>query len=320
MNSQIQLLQLPELKSITKDFDFIVIDAAVDDAWGTQLLEDTKNVFKIVDPETSKTIEMYEELSNQLLEAGVSRSSKLLVIGGGASSDLGGFVAATILRGISWSVIPTTLLSMIDASIGGKVAINTRFGKNLIGAFHNPETIFLCTSFVETLPNEDLISGYGELIKYAFLSDDIYRSIMSGSSLKEWIQLSVRYKQKIVELDPNENGVRRMLNFGHTFGHAYEKNFDIRHGHAVLLGISTMFKLFFPEGEQKLCDLMNKLSADLKYIETPSFDKDEIWNFVCNDKKIEHENIHLAVPGRNGVTIEIFEMSKLKDIFYSWQK
>ena len=133
--------------------------------------------------ETTKTIPEYERCVEYFLQEGVNRNSHLIAWGGGATSDFAGFVAATILRGINWSVIPTTLLSIIDASIGGKVAVNTRSGKNLIGAFHLPENIWIDQSFISTLPKGEITSGQGELIKYLLLSEQIYKKFKDVNQL-----------------------------------------------------------------------------------------------------------------------------------------
>ena len=132
---------------------------------------DGKTVFYLEQPELDKNLIMYSQAIEFFTQNNISRNDKILAIGGGATLDFAGFVAATILRGIKWESYPTTLLAMVDAAFGGKVGVNTKAGKNLVGQFHQPEDVFLCTEFLSTLPKEEILSGQGEIIKYCFLSN-----------------------------------------------------------------------------------------------------------------------------------------------------
>lgn len=263
------------LFKLVSKYDFIVIDRQVKELYFDSL----EDAYVLEDAEGSKSLECFELICNDFIKKGIKRDSKILAIGGGATSDLTGFVAATVLRGLCWDIIPTTLLSMIDASIGGKVAINTRYGKNLIGAFHNPENIFLCHDFLSTLSTRDYKSGLGELVKYCFLDDDIYASI--DDPLKDLILKCAKYKQAIVDADPKENGARKKLNFGHTFGHSFEKNSTLCHGEAVLLGIYWLLLLFSKDELPKLYQICKSLKLSIPevkmkledFIETLKFDK-----------------------------------------------
>lgn len=240
--------------------------------------------------EEAKRIGEFEKCVEFILEKGVHRNSHLVAIGGGAVSDMAGFVASTILRGITWSIIPTTLLGMVDASIGGKVAINSRFGKNLIGAFHSPQNVWINTDFLNSLPEDELESGNGEIIKYAFLSSEIYEAIMNDVNRDSLIDLCVRYKMDFVTRDPYEKkGIRRVLNLGHTFGHALEKTFSLRHGHAVVWGMVLLFQIL---NRQDLLDKLNALRINLGWHELPppwssgDVPINKILSYVDKDKKI----------------------------------
>ena len=200
--------------------------------------------WKAPDGEKVKNMNDFQSAVEFFLDKGIHRNAHLVAIGGGATSDFAGFVAATILRGIEWSVIPTTLLSMVDASIGGKVAVNSKSGKNLIGAFHLPTNVWISPSFLDTLNANETLSGLGEVLKYCFLDYKIYDLVIRKVSIDEVINACAKLKEKLTEEDLKEVGIRKILNLGHSFGHAIEFIYSIPHGEAVMWGISLIFKLF----------------------------------------------------------------------------
>lgn len=203
--------------------------------------------------EESKTTERLGALWAWLSEGGATRRSVLVAIGGGAFLDLGGFAASTYMRGIRTVYVPTTLLSMVDASVGGKTAIDFLGVKNLIGSFHPASEVLVDIDFLRTLPIEELLSGYGEVIKHATLmGTDAWREVLRigdpmGLMDEEWqalIEKSIAYKSSVVEADPREQGLRRILNIGHTVGHALEAYSHthpslrtLPHGEAVVFGL-----------------------------------------------------------------------------------
>lgn len=203
--------------------------------------------------EACKTTESLGLLWTWLSEEGATRRSTLVLIGGGALLDLGGFAASTYMRGIETIYVPTTLLSMVDASVGGKTAIDFLGVKNLIGSFHPASEVIMDIDFLRTLPLEELLSGYGEVIKHATLmGGDAWREVCRigdpvGLMDEEWqmlIEKSIAYKTAVVEADPKEQGLRRILNIGHTVGHALEAyahqneyRRTLPHGEAVVLGL-----------------------------------------------------------------------------------
>jgi len=198
--------------------------------------------------EKNKTIESAIEIWQKLLEKNADKKSLLINFGGGLISDMGGFVAANFKRGIDFINIPTSLIGMADASIGGKTAVDFKSYKNQIGLFANPKAVFIDTDFLSSLPKEHIISGYGEIIKSALIDDLDFWNLISNENvddIKNWdlfLKFSVSIKNKIVNQDQFESGKRKILNFGHTIGHAFEtyaleRNIELSHGHAIAIGI-----------------------------------------------------------------------------------
>lgn len=219
-----------------------------------------ENLIIVHGGEKAKNFQSFEKVCEEVLSKIIDRSTHLIVIGGGAVIDLGGFVAASLLRGLDWSVVPTTLLSMVDTCLGGKVAINTSFGKNLVGAFHHPKYVFLDDSFLLTLPQKELDSGKGEILKYGMLSESISDLILKKASIDEIIIECLNYKKSIVKKDQHEKNIRKYLNFGHTYGHALELKFQIPHGIAIIYGMILIIKKF---GNVLVFEHFKKLSKNL---------------------------------------------------------
>lgn len=302
-----------EILAVINQFDFILIDKKVYSLYPevAQQLKG-KNYYVIDNPEQEKNLRGFEKISNYLLECKISRRDKILAIGGGALSDLAGFVAATILRGVSWEVIPTTLLAMIDASVGGKVGVNNDFGKNLIGAFHKPLAIHLHCGFIDTLDPEEKKSGQGELLKYTFLQKKIYEEVLDNGYTDIIIALCTDYKNHIINIDLEENGPRKMLNFGHTFGHAIEKHLGIAHGVAVYFGIKMILEIYSPD---LVCDfnkIVSKLNFDFANIPKMNFDK--FCHYLSFDKKRNSNgDIEFIIPKTIGeMQIIPFSMDEIK--------
>lgn len=199
--------------------------------------------------EAQKQIDCVAKAWNGLAHAGFTRSDLIIGVGGGATTDLAGFVAATWLRGVRWIAVPTTLAGMVDAAIGGKTGINLEAGKNLVGSFHSPMAVFCDTDFLSSLDERDINAGLAEVVKCGFISDPrILELIESDPSaaqtwesktLFELIERSVRVKAEVVGNDFKESGLREILNYGHTLAHAIEKNeaYHWRHGEAVSVGL-----------------------------------------------------------------------------------
>lgn len=216
------------------------------------LLQQTGKVAVVVtlpDGEAGKTLAQLERSASRLLAAGLTRRSLVVAVGGGAVSDAAGFLAATFMRGLPWVAVPTTLLSMVDAALGGKTAVNLPRAKNAVGAFHPPVAVLADPRALETLPRRELRSGLGEVVKYGLLEPALLGRITAvGAGRPEagLVAECMAAKLRVVEADPTEQGVRALLNLGHTFGHGVEaagRFKDYTHGEAVGLGLVFAFRL-----------------------------------------------------------------------------
>lgn len=232
--------------------------------------------------EKAKNRRTKEKIEDALFEKKLGRDTFLLVMGGGVVTDLGGFVAATYCRGIPYLSIPTTLLGMVDASIGGKTGVNVKAGKNLIGAIYSPEEIFIDLSMLSTLPDEEMLSGSAEVIKYGLIRDkSIFYALREAPDswnqrdldlLKKVIKECVHIKKKVVEHDLKESGERRILNFGHTIGHAIEnlEEYTLSHGEAIAIGmvVESLIAMKMKEIDEKdfddIYDLFKTIGFPLK--------------------------------------------------------
>ena len=207
--------------------------------------------------ESSKSFKYFNQLCEKILKIGVDRKSLIIAIGGGVVGDLSGFCASVLLRGIDFIQIPTTLLSMVDSSVGGKTGINSKYGKNLIGSFYQPKLVICDISFLESLNLREFRSGYAEVLKYGLIYDQEFFKYLqenlsnifakNSDSLIYIIEKSCKIKAEIVSKDERENNIRAQLNFGHTFGHAIETQAKysslILHGEAVAIGMAMASKL-----------------------------------------------------------------------------
>ncbi len=271
------------------------------------IFEEEPRLLIIEEGESSKNLDTVQYLWSKLIDYQAERRSLLVNLGGGVITDIGGFVAATFKRGIKFLNIPTSLLAQVDAAIGGKNGINFRHFKNNIGTFYNPIAIISSPVFLKTLPERHFISGFAEVVKHALLDSTTawnkIKFIDPAEPDFEYVEIVVRdsakFKQKIVEKDPTETGVREILNFGHTFGHAIEtffrqKRIDILHGEAVAMGI--ICELFL---SNKILNFnFQKLFEISEYIATffPSYkisydDYDEIFDLMLQDKKNKNRRI-----------------------------
>lgn len=302
------------LNNLNTDSLLIIIDKKVSKQFKMSELFSSAVIYECVAGEELKTIEMYEKCMNFFLEKGVHRKSHLIAIGGGTVSDFAGFVASTLLRGISWSIVPTTLLGMVDAAIGGKTGLNTDQGKNLIGTFHLPESVLIDISFLNTLDKKHVDSGYGEVLKYSFLSPLIKKELLRGS--EKLVYKCALYKNKIVEDDFRENGDRKKLNLGHTFGHCIEKITGIEHGEAVIVGLKMIIDIYGDNVlKEEFIQSMNKLglNCDEKYLD--AINTKSIMSFLIKDKKVIGNNkIEVIIPVADGpAEIRVLTLDSIHD-------
>lgn len=234
--------------------------------------------------EASKSFDNYKMLSETLLKNGFTRTDCAIAVGGGVVGDLTGFVASTFMRGIDFYNIPTTLLSQVDSSIGGKVAINLSNVKNIIGAFHQPKCVLIDPDVLETLPKRQISNGLAEAFKMSLTSDeklyDIFKNGDAVEKIDEVIERSLRIKAYVVEQDEKENGLRKILNFGHTLGHGIESEEELNgmyHGECVALGMIPMCGEKIREEVKKILisiGLPTKINGNLeKMLDAATHDK-----------------------------------------------
>jgi len=204
------------------------------------------HVVTISDGEEYKTLETVEYILDNLFKYKLDRKSLLIALGGGVIGDMTGFTASLYQRGIGFIQVPTTLLSQVDASVGGKTGVNNKYGKNLIGAFYQPEAVYIDTNFLKTLPKREFAAGIAEIIKMAVMFDRDYFDFLqeadfsNKTDLEKVIERSVSLKAEVVNLDEKEAGIRAVLNYGHTFGHVIENETNYKcylHGEAVAIGM-----------------------------------------------------------------------------------
>lgn len=216
----------------------ILIDAAIAHTHGPALQKSLGyELIEVPSGEEHKTRETKQKLEDELFKRKIGRDSLLVAVGGGVTTDLVGFLASTYMRGVPLVLIPTTLLAMVDAAIGGKTGVDTPFGKNLVGSFYLPKAIFIDTELLKTLPEKEMRNGYSEILKYGLIEDS--QIWQRWRDLSFSIRASIACKVKVVSEDFEETkGLRRILNFGHTVGHALEmlSHFQMPHGEAVALG------------------------------------------------------------------------------------
>lgn len=231
--------------------------------------EKFSSLFKVIvtpNGEVNKTLNTCNLIWDQLNQLGADRHSLCINLGGGVIGDMGGFAASTFMRGMDFIQVPTTLLSQVDASVGGKLGVDYNNYKNLIGIFKNPGAVFIYTDFLKTLPYHQLLSGFAEVIKHGLIKDiSAFQKLTILESLididwEELVYESVLIKKSITEEDPNERGIRKILNFGHTFGHAIESHalsnaIPLLHGEAIAIGMVLEAHLSLQKGDLELADV-----------------------------------------------------------------
>ena len=301
----------------------IITDTNVEKLYYSQVesLLKGKSVYKLVIPagEQSKNAENYIYLINKLAEYGFSRNSTIIALGGGVVGDLGAFVASTYMRGIKLIAMPTTLLSMVDSSVGGKTGIDLEHGKNLCGTFYQPDAVYINVDCLKTLPEREIVCGKGEIMKYAFIDSRILPTDLSNENYKDNIVKALEIKRDIVEEDEKESGKRMLLNFGHTVGHAIEKlkNYTLSHGECVIKGmystISVAEKLgladksFVKQATEFLSSSGVGVEEDLS--------KEQIVNAIKNDKKADGEYVNFVLATSFGKPlIKKLQISTLKEL------
>lgn len=272
----------------------------------------------VADGETSKSLAVAEEVYTCLSQSGLSKTDAILSLGGGVVGDLSGFVASTYLRGIPCIQVPTSLTAQVDAAIGGKTALNLPTAKNSIGTITQPVAVLIDPSVLITLSDRDLYEGMGEVVKYGLLADtDLFDRLLrfsqTNTNARDFIlstsdiliSKSIAIKTAIVSKDEQDTGLRHLLNFGHTYGHAYEiiSKGGLRHGEAVGLGILAILRLSEREGWLDDRSLYGKTKKILEKLHLPTHiksDPDACYQAICHDKKRSGDTISLAIISNIG--------------------
>jgi 3-dehydroquinate synthase len=275
--------------------------------------------------EKFKTLDTVSSIWKSFLENGLDRKSTVIALGGGVIGDMSGFAASTYMRGIAWVAVPTTLLSMVDASLGGKTGFDLPEGKNLIGAFYPPKLVLADPQLLKTLPERELISGMAEVVKHGIISDPELFSLCRHSlewikdNLEEVVKRAMAVKIKVIEEDPYEKGFRAALNLGHTIGHAVElvSKFNLRHGEAIAIGMVAEAKLaerLTVAGNGLSDALAESLSALGLPIHIPKeLSRDEIIRAMRVDKKKNANEIRFALPAEIG-RVELVDVTDLESV------
>jgi 3-dehydroquinate synthase len=291
-------------KLVTGESTVIITDNNVFKLYGAQFPE--YPVLKIIPGEESKNLKVIERLSEKLLKSGVDRSGFILAVGGGVVCDIAGFLASVFMRGIRCGYVSTTLLSQVDASTGGKTGVNLGKVKNVIGSFRQPEFVICDASMLKTLPGDEYLSGIAELIKTGLISDlSIIESLENRftevmirdiETISDLIARAVRFKASVVSTDEKESGLRRILNFGHTYGHAIELQRSVKHGFAVAAGMKLAALFSYEKGyiSKDDCARIVKILEKYKLLKEFGITVNEMRDLVIHDKKRSGEDIHFV--------------------------
>ena len=326
-NEPISDLKEKIIEKINGENYLVVISEKVEKLYGKELDFPQKNKFILKDGEKEKNFNTYQKIMTRTLELKLTRKSSVIAIGGGVCGDLSGFVASTYMRGINLIQIPTTLLACVDSSVGGKTAIDTKFGKNLVGTFYQPKFVFINPLFLD---DRQFKSGLGEVVKYSFIEKSCKADVeynltnfltekcseilqRDEKTLANLIEICVSLKKSVVEKDEKESGLRRVLNFGHTYGHAIEKLNNYKkytHGEAVVEGMKFAFELAL---KKNLIDKNYKFFAEdvIKKFDFPILPKYKIEKMIelmKTDKKAEKEKIIFVLPTDYSV-VDCFEIT-----------
>ena len=302
----------------------IITDTTVNKLYGEalsqRLTEDGFNVSTLLVPggEEQKSLETAGRLYHELTSSHAERTTPILALGGGVIGDLAGFVAATYLRGVPLVQIPTTLLAQVDSSVGGKVAVDHGQLKNMIGAFYQPRLVIADTDTLKTLPAEELANGLAEVIKSAAIGDEEFFAFLEGNlerikaldekALEESVFQSVKIKAEVVEKDELDSGLRNILNYGHTIGHAIESvsDFKIKHGEAVAIGMLAAARISNKMGmldENEVVRLKKVIEGASLPTKMPDLKVAEIMQAMRHDKKVRQDKIRFVLLKSIGNTL-----------------
>lgn len=305
-----------------------VVSEKVEKLYGKELNIPKANKFILEDGESEKNFKNYQKILDKAFEMKLTRKDAFVAIGGGVVGDLTGFVAATYMRGIGFIQVPTTLLACVDSSVGGKTAINNKFGKNLVGAFYQPKAVYINPKFLNTLDDSQFKSGLGEVLKYGFIEKSCFGDFNLANYLLEnkekiferdekilekIIEICINLKKSVVERDEKESDLRRILNFGHTLGHAIERITNFKkytHGEAVVEGMRFAFDLALKRGliNENYKHFAINLIDEFGYKKLPAFNGNKIKEFMMSDKKADNNGVAFVLPVEYS-KVHIFDLS-----------
>lgn len=276
--------------------------------------------FVIKPGETNKNLDTVREIYEFLVTQGLDRKSSLVALGGGVVGDITGFVAATFLRGINFIQVPTTLLSQADSSVGGKTGVDFAGFKNIIGAFYQPKFVYMNVSSFKTLPEREMRAGLAEVVKHGIIADRDYFDYIDYNSgrifkldsdvLQYLAKQNCMIKSGVVEKDEKEEGLRAILNFGHTIGHAIEthSNFELLHGEAISIGMIGAFKIAI-KLEMTDNEQLTQVKALFRKLGLPTFydkmDTEKVLELMYHDKKVKNSKLYFILPRKIGEVVEI---------------
>ncbi len=285
------------------------------------------NILICREKEACKSIQEYEAIIKNLSKKNCNKQSLIIGMGGGAITDLSGFVASSYMRGLQHVLVPTTLLGMVDASIGGKTALNVNNIRNLIGCFYNPTEIVLCFDFLQTLNQQEICNGYAEIIKYSLILDyklfellenniSLFIKSINIQTLKPIIEICIKHKLNVVKQDQLDNNQRMILNFGHTVGHALESyyNYALSHGQAIIYGMNISSYLSCKEGllNNNQYYRIKNLISQFNLSKLKNIDIKKIGDFMNNDKKNIHNKLNYIMLTNIGEAKIVKNYSKEK--------
>lgn len=328
------------------DYILVLVDENADNAGHYDILATslqsvgiTPRKYVVPSGEKSKSFSIYTDIMDRILTGGIERKTALIAMGGGVVGDLGGFIASSLLRGIPFMQIPTTLLSQVDSAVGGKTGINASAGKNLVGAFYQPSVVLIDICTLDSLPARHMSSGYAEIVKYGCIMNKDFFTWLSqnghkvvnrdANALIYAIRTSCQCKSDIVAKDEYENAARALLNLGHTFGHALENatkySTALLHGEAVSIGMIMAYKTAVHMGLSTQSDLnqvvktlrLGRLKTNLGQVDF-TFESDMLTRIMYKDKKVSQGKIRFIIPKGigNAIVTDTVDMAYIQNL---WQ-
>lgn len=292
----------------------ILTDEGIPDSYVNQVIRQCQTPCPVRVPsgERSKSLKTYESILQVMVDKGFTRRDCLLALGGGVVGDLGGFLAATYMRGIDFYTLPTSLLAQIDSSIGGKTALNFGGLKNMVGAFHHPRSVVVDPDTLASLPDRQFRNGMGEVIKTAVILDpNLYRILCSHQAedrMEEVIMACLRSKARIIQEDFTDRGIRQVLNFGHTVGHAIEASSNLLHGESVAIGMTYFTS---PKVLTSLLPLLKAYGLPTK----TDISADTLFRAILHDKKVDGGEVRaIAVEEVGQPLIRRISLERMEDL------